>query len=50
MYTHLSDNKKQNGSTVRCNTEHVLNDFDQRGELPQELLEAIYKIVDGCAV
>ncbi len=50
LYTHLSDDKKQNGSTVRCNTEHVLNDLDKRGELPHELLEALYKIVDGCAV
>jgi hypothetical protein len=41
LYTHLSGDKKQNGSMVRCNTEHVLNDFDERGELPQELLEAI---------
>ncbi len=50
LYTHLSDDKKQNGSTVRCNAEHVLNDVDERGELPRELLEVIYQIVDGCAV
>ncbi len=50
LYTHLSDNKKQDGSTFRCNTGHVLNDLDERGELPRESLESIYKIVDGCAV
>ena len=50
LYTHLSDDKKQNGSTVRCNTEHLLNDLDNRGELPRELLYSIYEIVDGCAV
>jgi hypothetical protein len=49
LYTHLSDDKKQNGSTVRCNTEYVLNDLDEKGKLPRELLEAIYEIVDGCA-
>jgi hypothetical protein len=28
----------------------VLNDFDERGELPQKLMEAIYKIVGRCTV
>ena len=50
LYTHLSDDKKQNGSTVRCNTEHLLNYLDNRGELPRELLDSIYEIVEGCAV
>ena len=50
LYTHLSDDKKQNGSTVRCNTEHVLNDLENRGELKRELLNSIYEIVDECAV
>jgi hypothetical protein len=49
LYTHLSDDKKQDGSTIRCNTEHVLNDFNEIREIPRELLESKYKIVDGCA-
>jgi hypothetical protein len=50
LYTHLSDNKKKDASTIRCNLEHVLNDLDGRIEMPWELLEAMYDIIDGCAV
>ena len=50
LYTHLSDNKKQDASTIRCNLEHVLGDLDKRKEMPRELLQAVYNIVDGCAV
>ncbi len=49
LYTHLSDDKKQDASTVRCNIEHVLNDLDEE-ERPRQLLNAIYDITDGCAV
>ncbi len=50
LYTHLSDVKKQDASTIRCNFEHLLNDLDRRNEMPWELLQAMYHIVDGCAV
>jgi hypothetical protein len=49
LYTHLSDDKKQDASAIRCNLEHVLNDLDGRMEMPRELLEAMYGILDGCA-
>jgi hypothetical protein len=50
LYTHVSDNKKQDASTIRCDLEHVLNDLDGRMEMPWELLEAMYDILDGCAI
>ncbi len=50
MYTHLSDNKKQDSSTIRCHIEHVSNDLDEKREMPCQMLQAIYNIVDRCAV
>jgi hypothetical protein len=49
-YTHLSDDKKQNASTVRYNIEHLINDIDTRGEMPREKLSDVFEITDGCAV
>jgi hypothetical protein len=49
LYTHLSDDKKQDASTIRCNIEHVLNDLDE-GERPRKLLNALYDITDRCSV
>ena len=40
----------KNAHTIRCNTEHVLDDLDVRGEMKPELLNAKFDIVDGCAV
>jgi hypothetical protein len=40
----------KNAHTIRCNTKHVLDDLDVRGEMKPELLNAIFDIVDGCAV
>ena len=50
LYASLSDDKKQDASTVRCNIEHVFNDLEERGELNRANLNGIYDIVDGCAV
>jgi hypothetical protein len=50
LYASLSDGKHQNAHTIRCNIEHALNDLDIQGEMKQELLNAIFDIVDGCAV
>jgi hypothetical protein len=50
LYTHLSDDKKQDSSTIRCNVEYVLNDLDKRQEMPREYLQAIFDIEYGCAV
>ncbi len=50
LYASLSDDKHQNAHTIRCNIEHVLDDLDIRGEMKRELLNAIFDIVDGCAV
>ena len=54
-YARISDDKKQDASTVQCNIEHILNDLEERGELNREELNranlnAIDDIVDGCAV
>jgi len=49
LYTHLSNDKKQDASTIRCNIENVLNDLDE-GERPRQLLNALYDITDGCSV
>jgi hypothetical protein len=50
LYLHLSDDKKQNASTVRCNIEHLINDIDARGDMPREKLRGVFEIPDGCAV
>ncbi len=50
LYASLSDDKKQDASTVRCNIEHVWNDLEERGELNQGNLNGMYDIVDGCAM
>ena len=34
LYTHLSNDKKQDSSTIRCNVKYVLNDLDKRQEMP----------------
>jgi hypothetical protein len=49
LYSHLSNDKKQDAATIRRNIEYVLNDID-RDEIPREKLNAIFDITDGCAV
>ncbi len=45
LYTHLSDDKKQNALTVRCNIKHLLNDID-RGEILWKKLEGVIKTTE----
>mmetsp|Transcript_16649 Transcript_16649/g.38155 ORF Transcript_16649/g.38155 Transcript_16649/m.38155 type:complete len:807 (+) Transcript_16649:281-2701(+) len=50
MYFHISDEKAQNGATVKANLWHSLQDLDERGEIPMDKLQAIFDIVDGSSV
>jgi hypothetical protein len=49
LHTNLSNDKRQNALTVRCNIEHLLNDVD-RGEISHEKLEGVIETTNGCAV
>jgi hypothetical protein len=50
LYTHLSNDMKQNALMVRWNIEHLLNDIDMGGEIPRDKLNGVFEITDGCAV
>ena len=50
MYFHISDDKTQNGETVKANLLHALRDLNEGEELSMDKLEAIFDIVDGSSV
>ena len=48
MYHHISDEKKQNASTIYSNIMHALDDLDKNNEMPVEMLKAMHEIAIGC--
>lgn len=48
FYSHISNDKRQNGNTVYENIRYTLNDLCKRGMIKRDTLKIVMDIVDGC--